>query len=61
MVQKSKNGNAFFERGSWYYRIKWYDEDYLMRYGKKGDLKQKRKQRRVIGNILKHLKSRKEI
>lgn len=39
MVQKSKNGNAFFERGSWYHRIKWCDEDYLVRYGKKGGFK----------------------
>ncbi|MFR3184653.1 MAG: hypothetical protein ACLTVV_15905 [Ruminococcus sp.] len=35
MTQKSKNGIAFFERGSWYHRIRWYDEDYLVRYGKK--------------------------
>lgn len=39
MTQKSKNGIAFFERGSWYHRIRWYDEDYLVRYGKKGGFK----------------------
>lgn len=39
MTQKSKNGTAFFERGSWYHRIRWYDEDYLVRYGKKGGFK----------------------
>lgn len=39
MAQKSKNGLAFFERGSWYHRMRWYDEDYLIRYGKKGGFK----------------------
>lgn len=39
MAQKSKNGTAFFERGSWYHRTRWYDEDYIVRYGKKGGFK----------------------
>ena len=39
MAQKSKNGLAFFERGSWYHRTRWYDEEYLVRYGKKGGFK----------------------
>ncbi len=39
MAQKSKNGFAFFERGSWYHRTRWYDEEYLVRYGKKGGFK----------------------
>lgn len=39
MAQKSKNGFAFFERGSWYHRMRWYDEEYLVRYGKKGGFK----------------------
>ena len=39
MALKSKNGIAFFERGSWYHRIRYYDEDYLIRYGKKGGFK----------------------
>lgn len=39
MALKSKNGVAFFERGSWYHRIRYYDEDYLIRYGKKGEFK----------------------
>lgn len=39
MAQKSKNGTAFFERGSWHHRIRYYDEDLLVRYGKKGGFK----------------------
>lgn len=39
MALKSKNGIAFFERGSWYHRIRYYDEDFLIRYGKKGGFK----------------------
>lgn len=39
MAQKSKNGTAFFERGSWYHRFRCYDADYLVRYNKKGGFK----------------------
>ena len=39
MALKSKNGIAFFERGSRYHRIRYYDEDFLIRYGKKGGFK----------------------
>ena len=39
MAKKSENGVAFFERGSWYHRIRFYDEDYIVRYGKKGGFK----------------------
>lgn len=39
MPQKSKNGVAFFERGSWYHRTRYYDEDYIIKYGKKGGFK----------------------
>lgn len=48
MAQKSKNGFAFFERGSWYHRMRLYDEEYLVRYGKKGGFKQKRKLKKAI-------------
>lgn len=39
MPQKSKNNVAFFERGSWYHRTRYYDEDYIVKYGKKGGFK----------------------
>ena len=39
MALKSKNGVAFFERGSWYHRIRYYDEDFLIQYVKKGGFK----------------------
>lgn len=39
MTQKSKNDTAFFERGSWYHRIRYYDEGLRVRYGKKGGFK----------------------
>ncbi|MBQ7838946.1 MAG: tyrosine-type recombinase/integrase [Lachnospiraceae bacterium] len=39
MAQKSKRGIAFFERGSWYHRFRYYDADYLVRYNKKGGFK----------------------
>ena len=30
---------AFFERGSWYDRTKSYDENFMVKYGKKGGFK----------------------
>mgnify|MGYP005772859913 FL=1 len=30
---------AFFERGSWYHRTKFYDENFMVKYGKKGGFK----------------------
>ena len=36
MPIKSKNGKAFFERGSWYHRTQYYDENENIKYGKKG-------------------------
>lgn len=38
-MKKSKNGVAFFERGSWYHRIRYFNEDYIVKYGKKGGFK----------------------
>lgn len=39
MTIKSKNGKAFFERGSWYHRTQYYDENKNIKYGKKGGYK----------------------
>lgn len=44
---------AFYERGSWYHRTKELQDDYKVKYGKKEDLKQEKKLKKVIFCVMK--------
>lgn len=50
-----RKGVAFFERGSWYHRIKLFQEDGTTKYSKKG-LRLLKKQSRVITDMKRHTK-----
>ncbi len=38
-IRSKKYPHAFFERGSWYHRTKYLQEDYSVNYGKVGGFK----------------------
>lgn len=52
MVKKVKKyPHAFFERNTWNHRTKKLLPDYTIKYGKRVDLKQLKKQKKRIRNI----------
>ena len=52
---------VFFEGKSWYHRTKELQDDLTTKYGKKGDLKRRKKQRKVTGNMKRDTRRSREI
>ena len=52
---------VFFEGKSWYQRTKELQDDLTTKYGKKVDLKRRKKQRKVTGNMKKDTRRSREI
>ena len=52
---------VFFEGKSWYHRTKEPQDDLTTKYGKKVDLKRRKKQRKVTGNMKRDTRRSREI